>query len=419
MRRTGFGRWWLPGILVIISLLGWLPGCGSSTKVEADGWRWPDQIIIAASGGSGMAKYVSWTSMLEKDTGVAVRVIPEEASVQRFMDVQHGKMLMLKGGKSEIANMIEGIEGHAVREGGPFQVRMVWMHAISNSGIFVRGDSPIKTLADIKPGIRWSVWSMQPTVLKVPKAILDWVQVKHDEVVWVNAGSFDGAARAVAEGRGDIMFGFPTSPAIYEAAAAPHGIRFISLNSELDPAGAARFRLVDPMYAFAPIRSGIPEARGVWGTEGNTIEVTLDKSDPQLIYHLAKWLDNNFERYKNTFGTNETMSIDDVMNALNTTYLPAHDGLIKYLREKGLWTPAHDKRQATNQALLDRYVKAYPEAIKLADARGITIYPTNQPWNDLWVNYKIEKGLPDMFLHQSLTIDGVGRVPSAKSSTSP
>jgi len=392
-------------VLAVLVVAASLVGCDSRTKVESDGWQWPKQMVIASSGGSGLAKYLSWTTMLEQDTGVTVRIVPEEASVQRFINVQRGEMLLVKGGKSEIANMIEAIEGHAVREGGPFQVRMVWMHAISNSGIFVRGDSAIKTLADIKPGIRWAVWSMQPTVLKVPRAILDWVQVKHDDVIWVNTGTFDGAARAVAEGRADIMFGFPTSAAIYEAAAAPEGIRFISLNSDLDPAGAARFRMIDPMYAFAPIRSGVPEARGVWGTEGNTIEVTRAETDPQLVYHLAKWLDENYKRYKDAFSTNETMSIENVMAALNTTYLPAHDGLVKYLREKGLWTPQHDKRQATNQAQLDRFVKAYPEAIKLADAKGIKIDPANKEWNDFWVKFKKDQGIRDLSLHQSLTVD--------------
>jgi len=273
--------------------------------------------------------------------------------------------------------------------------------------IFVRGDSPIKTIYDIKPGIRWAVWSMQPTVIKVPKAIADWIQLPHDQIVWVNAGSYDGCARAVAEGRADIMFGFPTSPAIYEAASAPQGIRFLDLNSDKDPEGALRFRANDPAYAFSPILSGVPEARGVWGTSGATLEVTIDKTDPELVYNFAKWLDTNYAQYKDAFDTNEHMNIETLMSALEKTMIPVHDGLIKYLKEKNLWTPAHDKRQATNIAAVTAWCNAYPEAIKLADSKGIKVDPTNEAWMKLWEDYQKEKHLPKIGLHQSLTVDYV------------
>ncbi len=391
--------------VVVLALL--FSGCGGGTQTTASGWQWPRTLIISSGGGSGLAKYVSWTTIMEKDTGMSIRVVPEENSIQRFMSVQTGKAFLVKGGKRELGNVIEATEGHAVRDGGPWQMRVVWIHAISNSGIFVRGDSPIKTIYDIKPGIRWAVWSMQPTVLKVPKAIADWIQLPHDQIVWVNTGSYDGCARAVAEGRADIMFGFPTSPAIYEAAAAPGGIRFLDLNSDKDPEGAARFRANDPAYAFGPILSGVPEARGVWGTSGATLEVTLDKSDPELVYNFAKWLDTNYERYKNAFDTNEHMSIDALMNALERSMIPVHDGLIRYLKEKNLWTPAHDKRQATNIAAVTAWCNAYPEAIKLADSKGIKIDPTNEAWMNFWQNYQKEKHLPKIGLHQSLTVDYV------------
>lgn len=407
MKRRRVNLITLSALVSVVLLALLFSGCGGSPQTTASGWQWPRTLIITSGGGSGLAKYVSWTTLMEKDTGVSIRVVPEENSIQRYIQVQTGKAFLVKGGKRELGNVIEATEGHAVRDGGPWQMRVVWMHAISNSGIFVRGDSPIKTIYDIKPGIRWAVWSMQPTVLKVPKAIADWIQLPHDQIVWVNTGSYDGCARAVAEGRADIMFGFPTSPAIYEAASAPYGIRFLDLNSDKDPDGAARFRKNDPAYAFGPILSGVPEARGKWGTTGATLEVTRAGSDPELVYYFAKWLDENYPRYREAFDTNEHMTIDALMNALERTMIPAHDGLIKYLKEKGLWTPAHDKRQATNVAVVTAWCNAYPEAIKLADSKGIKVDPTNEAWIKLWQDFQKEKHLPKIGLHQSLTVDYV------------
>jgi len=392
-------------VLAVVLSLVLIPGCVSGGAADSGGWRWPDQIVFSSAGSSGLAKYVSWASLLEKDIKSKVRVVPEENSIQRFRSVQEQRALLTNGGKRETGNVIEAVEGHAVKDAGPFPMRFVWTHALANSGIFVRGDSPIKTIYDIKPGIRWAVWSMQPTVVKVPKAIADWIKLPHDQIVWVNAGSYDGCARAVAEGRADIMFCFPVSAAIYEAASAPQGIRFLDLNSDKDPEGAKRFRLVDPSYCFGPILSGVPEARGHWGTVGYTSEVTHAASDPELIYHLVQWLDSNFERYKKSFDSNEFMDIANVIECLKTTCLPVHEGTIRFLKERGLWTPDHDRRQATNLAMIDAYIKAYPEVIKLAESKGIKIDPTNKAWIDLWEGYKREKHLPRFGLHQSLTVE--------------
>lgn len=396
----------IPGLVMLMAISPVIAaGCSAGRNANPGGWQWPNQIVVSSAGGSGLAKYVSWTSLLESDVGSKVRVVPEENSIQRFRSVQERKALLTNGGKRETGNVIEAVEGHAVRNAWPFPMRFVWTHALANSGIFVRADSPIKTIYDIKKGTRWAVWSMQPTVVKVPKAILDWVQVKHDDIVWVNAGSYDGCARAVAEGRADIMFCFPVSVAIYEAASAPQGIRFLDLNSDKDPEGAKRFRLIDPSYSFGPILSGVPEARGRWGTVGYTSEVTHAASDPEVIYNLVKWFDANFGRYKTAFDSNEFMDISNVMECLKVTCLPAHDGTIKYLKDKGLWTPDHDRRQLINIAMIDAYMQAYPEVIRLAESKGIKIDQTNKEWIDLWEGFKREKHLPRFGVHQSLTTD--------------
>ena len=82
------------------------------------------------------------------------------------------------------------------------------------------------------------------------------------------------------------------------------------------------------------------------------------------------------------------------MNVVETWYVPVHDGLIKYLKEKGLWTAAHDARQEQNIELITRYVDAFHEAIDMADEQGIMVDPANEEWMELWANYKKELGLP-------------------------
>jgi hypothetical protein len=75
-------------------------------------------------------------------------------------------------------------------------------------------------------------------------------------------------------------------------------------------------------------------------------------------------------------------------------FVPLHDGTVKYLKEKGLWTDAHEKRRQQQIELIDQYIEAYQTAIDTADEKGINVDPTNEEWLELWTNYKKELGLP-------------------------
>ncbi len=379
---------------------------GNSAAGPDPNWKWPDKIPVVAAGTAGVTALVAWCSMLERDSGMAIMVVPEGNANKRFYLIKDGDMFIHEAGKSGVRNHAEAIGECAERQGGGFQARIVWVAGNSHSAVFVRGDSPINSLYDIKPGIRWSVWSTEPSILKVPKAILDWVQVPHDQVKWVISGSTEGAVRAVSEGRADIMWFFPTSEYVYEAAAAPFGIKFIDLNSKADPEGAARFRLSDPMYTFGVMGDTVvPEARGRWGTVGEKYYITREQTDPNLVYNVAKWLDNNYDKFKDRHRDLTDMTRQVLMQGLETTYVPAHTGLIWYLKEKGLWNDDFERRQKQNIKILQVYIDAYAEAIALADKKGIEVVPSNKAWIELWENFKKERRLPPIAMHQSLKVD--------------
>jgi len=403
-------------LLLVIGAVPVLAGCAidAARPEDADqGWQWPQQVHIAAPGKSGLAKYVSWASIMEADTGMVIRVVQEADPAKCMRYLKDGDMFLSSASKSALRNVIEAIEDHATKDGGPFQARIVWVHDLGNSGFFVRGDSKIETIYDIGPGTRFAVWNMKESTLNPHRSLLAWIQLDEEEIEWVNAGSFPGAMRAVAEGRADIAFGFPTSPTLYEVAAAPHGIRFLDLNAEEDPEGARRWQARNPLYSFGPIATGVPEAIGRWGTVGYIFDITTESANPDLVYHFAKWLDENHEKYRDTYDSNKYMTIDHLMEALKTTYIPVHEGLIDYLREKGLWTEAHERRQQENIDIFNTYIDAYGEAMSLAEDRGIEVSPANPDWIAFWEGYKVENKIPRLGLHMSLTESGEKVVPTS------
>ena len=159
---------------------------------------------------------------------------------------------------------------------------------------------------------------------------------------------------------------------------------------------------------FGPITPGsgaVPEAIGVWGTVGYKYEVTRAETDDELVYQFAKWLDENYDSYKDNYASNVDMSFEDLMKSLNNTYIPVHEGLRRYLIDKGVWTDAHERRQLQNVGLIDTYVQAYADAIALAEAQGIEIDPSTGEWVQFWAQYKLDQGIPVISMHQSLTVD--------------
>ena len=360
-------------------------------------FEWPKEFKIATHG-IGASDYAQMTAVapvIEKATGMKVRVVPEDISALKSRWIMHGTF----DAKSESANEIttfniQAQHAYATRDGGPFQARAFAQLLIQSFGIMVRGDSEIRTIYDIKPGTKMSVWAM-PGGLDLVTAVLSWVNLTTDDVVLVETGSYPDNMRMVTDGRADVScLALPSSTIVQELEAGPHGLHWLDLNAKEDPEGAARYNTVMPATIFAPITIGVPSSKGHWGWGGPSLLWTRADMDPEFIYQLVKWLDENFDAYKDLHSNNADMSLDRFRVSLDFSYAPIHEGTIRYLKEKGMWTADDDVRQAYNADLVTKYVEAYQEALALADAQGIKVDPENEEWIELWAGYKKDLELP-------------------------
>jgi TRAP transporter TAXI family solute receptor len=356
-------------------------------------WEWPDKLAIMTSGGVGLAAVTGYSSEMAKDTGMTIRAVPEDNTMLRFKWVKEGRFFCVPEASSTVRDVLEALRGYAVRDGGPYQLRIIWAYAQSDAGFFVRGDSEIKTIYDIKPGHKVVDLSFVPGYMTWVEGLLAWVGVDIEDVIPVPGSSIGAGTRSISGGTADLMFLFPATPQVMEAAAAPHGIRWLELPTKEDPEGGKKFLEFQPTATFGKMTQS-PEAMGVWSIVGKNPIMSRADADPELVYHWAKWLDENYDLYKDNHVWNQYMTIDILMDIVESWFVPVHDGLIKYLKEKGLWTAAHDARQAQNIELITRYVDAYQETIDLADEQGMTVNPENEEWLELWANHKKQLGLP-------------------------
>ena len=349
-----------------------------------DVYQWPEKILITTTPGLGLSNVTGYTAPMGQELGVQIRIVPEANYMNRLLWLSEGLFFLTSDATDVIVQTIQADEGHATRDGGPFHVRAVWSNSRAEAGFFVRGDSDIYDIYDIKPGTKIVDWAFVPGWWEPSVGALSaWAQVDIEDLIKIPVGNPGAAVRAVTDGKADMSLMFPSSPLMMEAAAAPHGIRWVDFPYDEDPKGAARYNVFQPITTWG-VMSESPECEGIRGVVQLTASYTRAETDPELVYNWCKWLDENYDLYKDNFSWNKTITVDNFMGYVSNSPIPVHEGTIRYLKELGLWTAAHDARQAENIALIDLYMEEYQEAIELADDQGITVSPDNEEWMEFW-----------------------------------
>ena len=389
-----------------------LASCGKNTvmipAVTGTGiqFKWPDALHFAATGDSGAIKVQSWASVMQADLkGPLIRVVTEAAWTNTYRDMGIGGMVLSQIDKSTLRDCIEARNEYAMPDGGPWMAGLVWVDSLADTGFMVRGGSKIFKPEDIKPGTKFAIWNDQSATMTPFLSLLAWAGVAQKDIVWVNTGDYDACARAVADGRADLSMTAPVSPAVSDAAASPGGIRYVSLDPADNPAGARAFLNLSPLYNFGPITVGPDSARGTWGIISYKYLASNLSSDNDLVYNMAKWLDVNYDKYKASYDSNTQMTLNDLITVLQTTYVPVHPGLAKYLTDKGIWNADYEKRNQANTAIFRQYLNAYQDAMAKAAALKIDVKANNDKWIQYWEDYKLANQIPMIEMHISLTQD--------------
>jgi len=327
---------------------------------------------------------------------MAVRVVPEDNIALKARWIASGQYDATDQSMGEIAPYcIQGSGAYLTKDGGPYPVRAMFYLYDQVFGCFVKGDIGVNTIADLK-GKRIAMWQTTGGE-DIIKAVLAFGNLTVNDVTLVPVASYPAQVDAVPEGKADAAFvALPSMANVQKAAVAPGGIKWFDLNGDKDPAAAARFNQYLPVHALMPITSD-PNNTGAlgkygWGSAG--MVWTRAAEDANLVYNLVKWLDENYNSYKDLHPQLKELNIKNLRSVMNWTYLPYHEGTIKYLKEKNMWTADDDVRQKYNVDLVNAYVAAYKDCLKQAEAKGLNIDPQNKDWTTFWADYKKNLGIP-------------------------
>jgi hypothetical protein len=284
---------------------------------------------------------------------------------------------------------------------------VVNVNLVTAWGYMVRGDSNIKTIADIKPGTRVAFYTGSSFLVAGIDALLAYAGLTRKDVTLVEIGSYGANTNVVVEGRADVTFTSPISGPSYQAEAGPHGIRWLEIPSrDKNPAAYDRYRKIQPGYVLAKTTAGVKSALGLQMDHAYQTNHALASEDPELVYQLTKWMDENYDKFKDKFTHAKMMSMANLVAYLDIGILePLHEGTIRYMKEKNLWKPSYQARQDKIVALAQARVKAYKAALEMATEKGLSTVPGNKDWVALWANYRKEHGLTKSFGEEILALD--------------
>jgi TRAP transporter TAXI family solute receptor len=359
---------------------------GFSSFASAQEYKWPPLFRIGTSGtqGSTFAPTNGWGAKFGETMGTKVRIIPEDSEVRRYVRFTENKEFELNViTVSDLSYAIQGMIAYAEKRCYP--VRTVWHQADTPWGFVVRGDSNIKTIYDLKrKGIRFGLAIGQPPMVTAVKealpAFLGWTKEEAEKNwTFVPASSYTENCRAVTDGKADVSYASPLSAVLFEMEAHPAKIRWLDMPHK-DKAGWNRWLKIRPILIPTKVEIGAPSANGLEGLTSNFLYWVRADTDQEMVYQLAKWFHQSFDKYKDTHTLNKRMELRHFRNYLNHACLPVAEGTIRYLKEIGQWSEADDKWNNEAIALMDRWVKARNAALDEAKAKGVKIHWENKDY---------------------------------------
>lgn len=396
--------WFGVVVLCLAVVVCFLPGCKAEAPApappSAPEWEWPSKLTImgATPGVDPTIQLQALQPIMEKSTGVSVRVIPVEGDAVRMNMCAAGAFDIYSFTFTLAPQWLAGEEAMVAVTKWP--VRIIGCNHDSTWGWMVRGDSALKTIYDVKTfveagkQVRVGVHMMGPSHVKVARqGLAAFLNIDPKLLTFVELANYTVYVRSIAEGKSDLVWCSSSGVQAVEAEACPQGIRWLSMPME-DKEGWGRFLDIDRGRTPLKCEWGVSSAIGFVGGSSWWLLAATDTTDEQLIYHFNKWLEENYDSYKDAYPLLARMSVDNFMRFVVNSPLPIHDGTIKYLREIGKWTAADDVWNDAAKALLQQYVDAWKAASAEATAKKIVIKMGDKAWEELWASHI--KGLPPL-----------------------
>lgn len=299
-------------------------------------------------GASGYIEASAIADAFGKKYGTRVRLQPSGTSIGRIQPlkerrVNHGWLA------TEVYFAAEGLYEYAAPTWGPQDLRTL-LGRVNTLSIVATISSGIRTLQDLK-GKRYAIAKANTSVNAKVEPILAAAGLTFNDMKLIEFPSYGATMKALVEGRADCAGAAPATVTLRELEASPHGIAWVELPAS-DKAMWDKIQKTLPLASpyHEVMGAGITKEKPVWlmGYRYPMITVYADAVEDE-VYAVTKAVIEAYDLYKDA---SPIMPRWEVQNAgAFPMDAPFHNGAIRLLKEKGVWSAGH---QAWQDGLMKR-----------------------------------------------------------------
>lgn len=318
----------------------------------------PDTMVWTSYdvGSAGYAEASAIADAFGKQFGTRVRIQPSGSGIGRLQPLLQGRAdyAFLA---TEAFFLSEGAYDFASPEWGPRELRAV---AGRPAGItlIAAGDAGIETVADAR-GKRIAFVAGNPSVNVKCEAILAFGGLTLDDVEVVTFPTYSSAMSSMTRNESDATCTTPTTSQLYELAESPRGIHYAPLDADNAEGWEGLLKVLPIMTpSDEDVAAGLAEGEiaKMAAYRYPVITTTVGKSADD-VYAFIKALDETYDIYKNGTATMTRWALEK--SGRPAIDVPFHEGAVRYLKEKGIWTDKDDAWNAKRIARMDALVAAW------------------------------------------------------------
>lgn len=329
-----------PAALLCLALAA---GCGQSDVAGGDGTETAADRVTIGSNPSGTHVYAvaaGLAKVLQENGGVRATMRPFSGSSVYLPMLQRGEITF---------GLNTGIDSYLSYQGlPPYTDRMDRLRAV---GVMfplpimymVRAESGMTQIEDLRGQRVVIAFRANAALEQLHTAILATGGLTPADVQPIVVAGLPDAMRMLSEGRADaVPTGLDTALSLQVHSSIPGGIRYLTM-------GADEAKLSEGMPGAIPVTTS-PDSASV-GLSGPTrvagVVDFLNSSThvpDDVVYNAIKTIHQSWAQLRRDYVQLRDQEPDAIVPV--DTHHPYHDGAIRYYREAGLWSDAHEANQA-------------------------------------------------------------------------
>jgi hypothetical protein len=337
-------RKFLPAALCACTLA--LASCGQPDQSDSNGALEPPgeltQLTIASNpaGTHVYAVAAGLAKVLQEEAGIRTTIRPFSGSSVYLPLLQRGEMAL---GLNISIDSYLSYHGLPPYDTPMRNLRLLGMMFPLPIMYMVRADSDIQTVEDLRDKRVVITFRANAALNQLHRAILATGGLDENDVEPVTVAGLPEAMRMLTEGRADaVPTGLNTALALQVNSGISGGIRYITLGADESKLAEGMPGAKPATITPTPTTVGVSTPIQVAGIV-DYLNTGVHLSDDQA-YLIVKTIHENWPELRREYSQMSSVTPEDVAPSDNLH--PYHPGAVRYYKEAGLWTAAHEANQA-------------------------------------------------------------------------